>query len=193
MRRTKSRQREIEHLEKLYLTKQRRGSIPPCYRPQTSAIDLGAVHNCVLKSFPENPTTRFCPGCVKYCRNAATVRCNRARKAQLLLVAEFQDAAVDNLAQEKEVILAASATRAQELVEVKASIQAFVQEKAAIQHALKLAQTALHHQQCCNATMLEQFRATRSQLSSMTFYLGKEVSEHRQTKQQLAVAYHRPA
>jgi len=52
--------------------------------------------------------------------------------------------------------------------------------------------TALQQQHTYNSNMLGQLRATRSQLSSMTYYLGKEVSEHRITKQQLAVAYNRP-
>ena len=53
------------------------------------------------------------------------------------MVTEFQNATVDNLAQEKDAILAASATQAQELREVKATVATLVQEKAALQHALQ--------------------------------------------------------
>ena len=98
---------------------------------------------------------------------------------------------MDNLAAEKEAILAASATRAQELSEVKATIEAFIQDKASIQHALQMSQAALQQQHTYNANLLGQLRAARSQLSSITYYLGKEASEHRITKQQLAVAYNR--
>ena len=193
MRKSNRRQKEIIARERFLLCKQRRGQLEPCFRPCSSLRDGGALPFCIPKTYPENPTTRFCPECARYMRNVSSVRAHRAKRAQSLLVMEFQDAAVDTLAQEKSAVLATSEARAKELVELKATMATLKQDIVSQHNALSLANADLYQHQCHSQHMAQQLKTTRADLASHTYWLGKETAAHRITQHKLEAALHQTA
>jgi len=179
---------EAKDLESNLMRRQRRGAIEPCYRPTPTERDEGEEPKCQLRFFLPAPTFRFCPGCTTYRRNAASLCSVRARKAKELLVEEFRASNFDVLARDKTQLLAMNAQLAKELDEKKALLAGLYQEKNEMKVALRDWNVAMQEQYAKNQSLTVQIREGQTHISSLTFQLGREASDHQATKLQISAS-----
>jgi hypothetical protein len=179
---------EAKDLESNLMRKQRRGAIEPCYRPTPTERDEGEEPKCQLRFFLLAPTFRYCPACTAYRRNAASLRSVRARKAKEILVEEFRASNFDVLARDKTQLLAMNGRLAKELDETKALIAGLHQEKNEMKVAIRDWNVALQNEYAKTQSLAVQVREGQNQISSLTFQLGREASDHQATKLQIATS-----
>ena len=179
---------EAKDLESNLMRKQRRGAIEPCYRPTPTERDQGEEPKCQLRFFLLAPTFRYCPGCTAYRRNVASLRSVRARKAKVILVEEFRASNIDVLARDKTQLVAMNGRLAKELNETKALIAGLQQEKAEMKVAIRDWNVALQNEYAKTQSLAVQVREGQNQISSLTFQLGREASDHQATKLQIATS-----
>jgi hypothetical protein len=179
---------EAKDLESNLMRRQRRGAIEPCYRPTPTERDQGEEPKCQLRFFLLAPTFRYCPGCTAYMRNVASLRSVRARKAKVILVEEFRASNIDVLARDKTQLVAMNGRLAKELNETKALIAGLHQEKNEMKVAIRDWNVALQNEYAKTQSLAVQVREGQNQISSLTFQLGREASDHQATKLQIATS-----
>jgi len=103
-------------------------------------------------------------------------------------VEEFRASNFDVLARDKTQLLAMNARLAKELDETKALIAGLHQEKNEMKVAIRDWNVALQNEYAKTQSLAVQVREGQNQISSLTFQLGREASDHQATKLQISAS-----
>ncbi len=101
---------------------------------------------------------------------------------------EFRSANFDTIARDKTQLLAMNSQLAKELDETKASIAGLYQEKNEMKVAIRDWNVALQNEYAKTQSLAAQVREGQNQISSLTFQLGREASDHQATKLQVSAS-----